>query len=213
MKKISDDHSAAILEQTEEFHKEHEAAIKRLMMVTGADTPNEAIRRLEEPMEKLRRVELTKSYIEILKDVDDLANEATGQLPDNPKDALIPYTHLKHLSKEMRHLYEATEGAGTHLVEHVEAVSTQLWETMVQIMSNEFQVVLDKAKWPLEAKPPSREWMDAFEKLLDLQYPELIDAEEPLILLPIAVLARPFIKQFKYNFYGEKATSNPHNVS
>jgi hypothetical protein len=211
-KKISEDHTVLILEQTQEFRRQHEDANMRLMIVTGANTPDEAIKRLQGPMEKLRRVELAKDYIDLLKDVDDLATEARGHLPDNPKDALIPYTHLKQLAINVRQLHAGAEGAGTHLVEHIETASTQLWASMTKIMSDDFQAVLDKAKWPIEANPPTRQWMDSFEKLLDLQYPELIDAKEPLILLPLAVLAKPFVQQFKYNFYGDKPTSHPHNV-
>lgn len=211
-RKISENHTALILEQTEEFRRQHEDANRRLMLVTGTDTPDEAIKRLQGPMEKLRRVGLAKDYIELLKDVDSLSTEARQHLPDNPKDALIPYTHLKQLAINLRQLHDGAEGAGTHLVEHVELASTRLWASMTKIMSDDFQAILDKAKWPIEANPPDRQWMDSFEKLLDLQYPELIEAKEPLILLPMAVLAKPFVQQFKYNFYGDRVTSHPHNV-
>ena len=42
------------------------------MVVTGSDTSNEAVQRFESGMEKLRKLDICKGYMEILKEVDRL---------------------------------------------------------------------------------------------------------------------------------------------
>ena len=182
------------------------------MIVTSSKTPEEAIERLKGPMEKLRRVEIARDYVGLLQEVDDLTVDAQQHLPQNPREALKPYTQLKELAWKVQQLQGPAEGAATHLVNHIQTVSTQLWVSMTKIMTDDFGSILANAKWPSEAKSPSREWRDSFERLLQLQYPEIIAAREPLILLPIGVLARPFILEFKFHFSSDKASSQPSMV-
>lgn len=182
------------------------------MTVTSSKTPEEAIERLKGPMEKLRRVEIARDYIDLLKEVDDLTVDAHRHLPQNPREALKPYTQLKELGIKVQELRAPAEGAATHLVNHIQTVSTQLWASMTKIMTDEFDAVLAKANWPSEAKSPTREWRDSFERLLELQDPEIIAAREPLVLLPMGVLARPFVLQFKYHFSSDKPSSQPSMV-
>ena len=47
---------------------------------------------------------------------------------------------------------------------------------------------------------------ECFEKLLDLQDPEM--TKDGIILLPIAVLAKPCTLNFRYQFMSEKPTSD-----
>jgi hypothetical protein len=164
-------------------------------------------------MEKLRRVELATLYVELLKEVEDLTVEARKHLPADPKEALIPYTRLKELALRLRDLQEPAEGAAPHLVQYVDDTCTSLWLQMKKIMSDEFESVLQKADWPEEAKEPTREWTDCFDRLLDLQGPEIIAARAPLILLPMGVLAKPFVQEFKYHFFSDKPTNSPQRVS
>lgn len=212
-RKASTDYSTMILKQYTEFQQQHEDTNKRLMTVTSSSTPEEAIERLKGPMESLRRVELARDYIGLLKEVDYLTIEARQHLPEHPKEALKPYTQLKELAMKMKQLQSAAEGAATHLVDHVQIVSTQLWTSMTKIMTDEFDTVLRKANWPNEAKAPTREWMDCFEKLLELQDPEIIAAREPIVLLPIGVLSKPFILQLKYHFSSDRPSGQPSIVS
>ena len=177
------------------------------MLVTSSDNVDEATKRLNAPMDKLRKVDLAKQYVELLKDVNDLVSTTRSYLPSNPKEALKPYDRLKSLSITLREKQENAEGAGVHLVNHIDQTTTRLWAEMKKIMADEFQVELTALKWPSEMGAPSKVWRDCFEKLLDLQYPELQFAKEPLILLPMAVLAKPFIQNFRYQFMSEKVTS------
>jgi hypothetical protein len=164
-------------------------------------------------MEKLRRIELARYYVELMKEVDDLTKDARQHLPTNPKEALKPYTQLKELAISLQNLQEPAEGAAIHLITHVQKTSDRLWIEMKRIMSDEFESVLQRSKWPDVASEPTREWSDCFEKLLDLQAPEIMAAREPLILLPMNVLAKSFVQQFRYHFFSEKPTNHPHKVS
>lgn len=201
-----------MLEQTKEFERQQSNVQKRLMIVTSSDTPEEATRKLKGPMEKLRKVELAEAYVEMLNDVENLRMEARKHLPADPKEALKPYTSLKELAISLQDLQEPAEGAAVHLVNFVESTSNTLWSEMKKIMTDEFESILQKVNWPDRSIEPSREWSDSFEKLLDLQAPEIVAAREPLILLPMSVLARSFIQQFRYHFFSDKPTNHPHHV-
>ena len=83
---------------------------------------------------------------------------------------------------------------------------------MKKIMSDEFESVLRSSNWPESASHPDRAWSDCFGKMLDLQGPEIVDAKEPLVLLPMSVLAKPFVTKFRYHFMTEKPTNHPHQV-
>jgi hypothetical protein len=183
------------------------------MAITSSDSPKEAMQRLKGPMEKLRRIEVARNYVELLTEIDDLTQEARKHLPAHPKEALKPYTRLKELAITIRQFQEPAEGAAVHLVTYVEDASTSLWAEMKQIMWDEFEVVLKKSKWPEESNEPTREWTDCFDRLLDLQGPEIMAAREPLILLPMGVLAKSFVQQFKFHFFSDKPTNLPYRVS
>jgi RAD50-interacting protein 1 len=164
-------------------------------------------------MEKLRRLELARSYVELLNEVDDLTAEARKSLPHDPKEALKPYTRLKQLSLSLRSLQEPAEGAAVHIVTHVEKRVSSLWEEMKKIMSDEFEAVLKRTHWPASTEKRTKEWSDCFEKLLDLQTPELSSAQGPVILLPMAVMTKTFVQQFRYHFMGNRPTGSTHSVS
>ena len=196
-----------MLRDAQEFERQQSDVQRRIMLVTSSDNVDEATRRLNGPMDKLRKVDLAKQYVELLKEVNDLVSDTRSHLPGNPKEALKPYDQLKSLTITLRQKQENAEGAGIHLVNHVDQTTTRLWAEMKKIMTDEFQVELTASKWPSEKGAPSKVWRDCFEKLLELQYPELQSAKEPLILLPMAVLAKPFIQNFRYQFMSEKPTS------
>jgi len=183
------------------------------MNVTMAETPAEAASRLKGPMEKLRRVELARSYVEFLKQVDEWTKDARQHLPADPKEALKSYTKLKALSISLGPLQEQAEGAGVHLVTHVQTTTERLWIQMKKIMLDEFEAVLQKSKWPAPDVEPTNEWIDCFGRLLDLQSPEIVAAREPLILLPMDALAKHFILEFRYHFFANKSTSRASLVS
>ncbi|QSZ31330.1 hypothetical protein DSL72_000893 [Monilinia vaccinii-corymbosi] len=212
-KRASANHTSSMTQKTQAFDRQQEDLRVRMMMVVSSQTPEEAVRRLEGPMEKLRQVELAQAYVELLKDVDEMTKEARKNLPDSPTEALKPYVRLRKLAMALRAAQESTEGAGIHLVSYVDQTSTQLWAQMVQIMIKEFQDVLKALNWPDLGVEVSREWQTCFGRLLDLQAPEIREAREPLVLLPFAVLVKDLGLKFRYHFMGTTPTSASSNVS
>ena len=90
---------------------------------------------------------------------------------------------------------------------------------MKDAFATDFEATLKKMKWPgtevtLEGSL-KQEWTEGVKKLLDLQEPELKardnsgkDAlDEPLVLLPLEVMAKPLELRFKYHFEGERPTN------
>jgi hypothetical protein len=171
------------------------------------------MRRLKGPMEKLRQVELAQAYVELLKEVDRMTKDARSHLPHDPKAALEPYVRLRQLAIALRAAQEPAEGAAVHLVSYVEQTSTQLWAQMVQILTKEFKDILASLKWPNTEIEPTREWSDCFTRLLELQAPEIKDAQGPLILLPFSVMVEPLEMGFRYHFMGERSTGAASHVS
>ncbi|TVY68690.1 RAD50-interacting protein, partial [Lachnellula suecica] len=206
-KQSSANRASSMLEQSQEFERQRDDVQRRLMLVTNSYTPEEAALRLQGPIKKLQRVELARSYVELVKDVDDLVKEARRNLPQDPKEALKPYIQLKALASSLTELQGPAEGAAPHLVLHVHTTTERLWTDMKKIMMDEFESILQRSNWPEVADPPTREWSDCFEKLLDLQAPEILAAREPLALLPMEVLSKHFIQQFRFHFSGNMPTN------
>lgn len=212
-KRAAANHTSSMAQQTEAFERHQKDIRERMMMVTSSNTPEEAVRRLEGPMERLRQVELAQAYVELLKDVDDMTKEARQNLPHNPTEALKPYVRLRQLSMALREAQDPAEGAAIHLVSYVEQTSSQLWAQMIHIMVKEFQDVLKTLNWPDLGVEVSRDWQTCFGRLLDLQAPEIREAREPLVLLPFAVLVKHVGLKFRYHFMGATPTSSSSNVS
>lgn len=160
------------------------------------------------PIEKLRKLDLANYYVEMLQEVDNLAEEAKASLPGRPREALIPYAKLKELSLALRRLQGAAEEAAGHLVLYVEQRAESLWEEMNQIMLDDFDSILKASDWPSKSHSWDPSTISSFERLLELQTPEIMDAKQPVVLLPMAALTRPFVQQFRYHFMGQKATNS-----
>ncbi|TGO18675.1 hypothetical protein BTUL_0008g00590 [Botrytis tulipae] len=206
-KKSAANHTSSMSQKTQAFEQHQEDLRARMMMLTSSDTPEEAVRRLKGPMEKLQQVELAQAYVELLRDVDDLTKEAHQNLPENPTEALKPYVRLKQLAMTLQATQNSTEIAAPHLVSYVEQTSSHLWAQMVQIMVKEFRDVLKALNWPDLTVEVSKEWQICFGRLLDLQAPEIREAREPLVLLPFTVLVKESELKFRYHFMGNTPTS------
>lgn len=98
---------------------------------------------------------------------------------------------------------------------------------MKTAFASDFEATLKKMQWPgkdvtLDGQL-EREWTDGVKKLLELQEPELkardsqtadsTRGEEPLVLLPLEVMAKPLELRFKYHFEGERPTNKLDKVS
>ena len=92
---------------------------------------------------------------------------------------------------------------------------------MKDAFAGEFDATLKKLQWPAKDVTLDgqleREWTDGVKKLLELQEPELeardsqttgsTKGEEPLVLIPLEVMAKPLELRFKYHFEGDRPTN------
>lgn len=211
-RRAAHDRQGGLARSIEDFENLQHSIDLRLQIVAESDAPDDAIRRLEGPMKQLHKVELAHSYVSLLQDVEDMRVEARAHLPQSPKAALEPYSRLKQLSVRLRELQGPADEAAPHLVNLVEWIAQSLWDEMKKTMSNEMGAILKKRNWPRGVDPQSEmdpEWLECFEKLLDLQMPEVLYSSEIVPLLPFEVIAEPFVQWFRFQFMGENATSTP----
>ena len=73
--KTSEAHSSSLLQQVEKFNKQQADIDRRLLIVTRSETSDDAVRKFDASMEKLRRLDIAKGYIELLTEVDRLRYE------------------------------------------------------------------------------------------------------------------------------------------
>ncbi|KAI1271152.1 RINT-1 family protein [Xylaria sp. FL0933] len=211
-RRAAQDRQGGLAQSIAEFRSLQESIDARLKIVAHSTAPDEAIQRLEGPMKQLHKVELAYQYVSLLQDVENMRLEARSHLPHSPKAALEPYSRLKQLCLRLRELQEPADGAATHLIEHVEKTTDALWKEMKGIMSQEMEAGLKSRNWPQGVDTNSEmdsEWLQCFEKLVDLQVPEVLYSETTVTLLPFEVMARPFAQWFKFQFMGNNATSTP----
>ena len=98
---------------------------------------------------------------------------------------------------------------------------------MKDAFAREFEATLKKIQWPgkdlaLDGKLV-QEWTNGVKRLLELQEPELkardnqstdrVKGQEPLVLLPLEVMAKPLELRFKYHFEGDRPTNKLDKVS
>ncbi|KAI1119961.1 RINT-1 family protein [Nemania abortiva] len=212
VRRAAQDRRGGLSQSIAEFHTLQQSIDARLKIVANSAAPDEAIQRLEGPMRQLHKVELAYQYVSLLQDVENMRLEARSHLPHSPKAALEPYSRLKQLGARLRALQGPADGAATHLVEHVEATTETLWKEMKNIMSQEMDAVLKKRNWPHEVDVSSEmdsEWFQCFEKLVDLQVPEVLYSESAVTLLPFEAMAKPFAQWFRFQFMGSNTTSTP----
>ncbi|OHF01245.1 RINT-1 family protein [Colletotrichum orchidophilum] len=205
------DRQSSLTQRIQDFQELQHSIDVRVKIAAASDAPNQAIARLQQPMKKLQTIELAQKYLTLLQDVENLRAEARSHLPDSPKAALEPYSKLKQLSRRLEELSGPADDAAVHLVNHVRNVAGALWEEMKKTMSSELEAVLSKRSWPM-VEPSSEmdeEWLACFEKLLDLQIPEIILSKSLVSLLSFDVMSRIFISEFRFHFLSDKPTSKP----
>lgn len=202
---------ASLAARIEEFQELQESIDRREAIAVASDAPDQAIARLQAPMKKLRSVDLAQKYLLLVQDVEKLRSEARSYLPESPKAALEPYSKLKQMASRLREL-QGEESL--HLVEYVHGVTEALWTEMKTIMSADFEMVLEKRNWP-KVDPQSQmddEWVASFEKLIDLQIPEVLYSTEVVGLLPLDAMAKIFAAEFRFHFLSDRPTSDPQAI-
>ncbi|KAI9804130.1 MAG: hypothetical protein M1825_001532 [Sarcosagium campestre] len=181
---LSQGYASSTLQRITEFQEQQKDIDRRLQIITQSDASDDAARRFQHTIDKLRRLDVATGYVNLLKHVDDLSLEAHKHIKSSPQAALGPYTRLKQISSSLQSLQSDAEGAAPHLVDHVESASRTLWDQMTGILGGEFEVTLSKLQWPnkdasLEGDMLD-EWQRGVERLLDLQMPQrLIERLQP----------------------------------
>ncbi|GAB1194642.1 hypothetical protein APSETT444_003888 [Aspergillus pseudonomiae] len=212
--KASSDHAEATRKRAEAFN-EHQADIdRRLKALTGSDASDEAAKRFEASIEKLRKLELSKGYVSLLKEAEELSKEALTCIQPSPKLAIKPYTRLRTIVQSLKEAQPAAEGAAPHLVDYIGKLASALRDHMKTDFTKRLQGTLEEMKWPSKDLyfPDNlrAQWKEYVELLLDLQTPRDISKEEPVkppILLPLEVMVHPLELRFKYHFSGDRPTN------
>jgi DNA primase catalytic subunit len=70
--KASNDHAEATRKRAEAFKEEQEGIDKRLKAITGSDASDEAAKHFEVSIDKLRRLEISKGYVTLLREGEQL---------------------------------------------------------------------------------------------------------------------------------------------
>lgn len=211
----ADQRQASLQKQIDDFQSLQRSIDVRLQIVSSSDAPEEAIRRLEAPMRKLQKVDLAHKYLLLLQDVENLRAEARSHLPKSPKAALESYSRLKQLAQYLHELQPQADYAATHLVAHVAGIAESLWDEMKRTMWAEMDGILTQRGWPKKVDARSEideEWRECFEKLVDLQVPEVLYSDGVVTLLPVDVMVQNWTKEFRYHFMSDKPTSNPQTI-
>ena len=172
-------------------------------------------------VENLRSIEDPKTMPECTCTELICSTKARRNFQKSPQDALQPYLRLQNLVNALKDAQPAAEDAAPHLIDHVDRTTRTLWKQMKVAFAGEFEVTLKKIQWPgkdltLDGQL-EQEWTNGVRKLLELQKPELeardsqnaerTKGEEPLVLLPLEVMAKPLELRFKYHFEGDRPTN------
>ncbi|RAL15465.1 RINT-1 family protein [Aspergillus homomorphus CBS 101889] len=217
--KASNDHAEATRQRAEAFNEQQEDIDRRLKTITGSDSSDDAAKRFEASIEKLRRLEISRGYMTVLKEAEELSKEALNHIKSDPRAALQSYTRLRSISRSLNEAQPAAEGAAPHLVDYVGKLVSALREQMKDNFSQRLQETMDRMKWPSKdlqfSDDVHGEWKENVELLLGLQIPELIGrasvsehhCTEPPVLLPLEVMVHPLELRFKYHFSGDKPTN------
>ena len=222
----SNAHFTGLRKQATEFKFQQANIDRRLRIATQSETSDDAVQKLEASMESLRKLDVAKGYMELLQEVEQLSSEARRNFNNSPQAALDPYLRLQNLVNALKEAQPAAEDAAPHLIDHVDRTARNLWRQMKDSFAKEFENTLDKMQWPREDATLDgdleQEWARAVTRLLELQDPELklrdnqephaIARQEPLVLLPLEVMAKPLDLRFKYHFEGDRLTNKPDKV-
>ncbi|EZG02229.1 hypothetical protein H106_07478 [Trichophyton rubrum CBS 735.88] len=217
--KASKEHAEAVRKEAEAF-KQHQADIdRRLLVVTQSEHSDEAVRKFEDSIARLQRLDVSQGYLELLSSVDQLNKDAMKTMKSSPHDALRSYAQLRSIETSISTGQDTVEGATPYLLDYVTKVSGGLKDSIRVEYTDKLQNILDKMKWPMKELPTESlidEWMRWCDLLLEFQEPDLTsvtikkgpgDQSELPILLPLEVMSRPLELRFKYHFSGDRPTN------
>ncbi|KAJ5158567.1 uncharacterized protein N7500_008218 [Penicillium coprophilum] len=217
--KASNDHAEATRKQAEAFTAEQADIDRRLMAITQSESSDEAVRSLEKSMEKLQRLEISKGYVELLKEAEELSKQALTDMNSEPRAALKPYARLRTIVVLLKDAQPAAEGAAPHLVDYTDKLASALRQQMKKYFGDRLQKTLEEMNWPTKQLNLTdqilAQWRQDVELLIDLQLPELPSRDalasgpsfEPPVLFPLEVMVHHLELRFRYHFSGDKPTN------
>ena len=201
----------SLQKQIDDFNQLQASIDIRVQTTATSDAPDEAIARLQRPMNKLQSVKLAHEYLVLLKDVEQLRSQARSNISGNPKTTLEPYTKLKELSLRLRAL---PGNESLHVIDHIEKVTESVRDEIKERWSAELDAILTRRHWP-KVDPQSEmddEWLACFEKLVDLQIPEIVHTNDIMPLFSFDVMTAILVAEFRFHFLSDKPTSSPQSV-
>ena len=99
-KRKLEEHSTGLVKRIDIFHQQQKNIDRRLLIVTQSETSDDAVKKFDASMEKLRRLEVAKYYVDLLAHVDHL-RYAIAMRPKYSSNA--ERTALKHVVTFERH--------------------------------------------------------------------------------------------------------------
>ncbi|KAE9986810.1 hypothetical protein EG327_004112 [Venturia inaequalis] len=215
-KAAAEQHAVSVQEKAELFHHAQQDIDRKLRIITQSDTSDDAVRRFEASMAKLKTLDITDAYVRQLSEVEDLSEQCRISLGKDDNAALDAYRRLHTLSSQLPALQDAAEGAAPHLVDHILAKTYNIRSEIEKAFSAQLEVVLKQMHWPTPGMTVplalEKDFLEGVRKLLELQKPALealqsskdTSRAEPLVLLPLQVMARHLELAFRFHFEGDR---------
>ncbi|RIA95802.1 TIP-1 family-domain-containing protein [Glomus cerebriforme] len=183
----------------------------------------EKLAKLQQQVDSLER---SKQYLKVLVIADELSTKAKQLIEKSPQKALVPYTQLAHLARNIKSNSKEAGHAVSHLDIYLQQCVDALWEDMKIKLTKKFKQTLDALNWPTPIKvpyPPNTTdkfsaFRKAFSELLLLQRPvdvdEALESKNPKEdngtlppLLPMQIMVEPLIVRFRYHFDSKRPTN------
>ncbi|KAL4885137.1 TIP-1 family-domain-containing protein [Aspergillus karnatakaensis] len=217
--KAADDHVVTTRRRAEAFNEQQADIDRRLRVLTGSNASDEAAKRFETSIKKLRRLELSRGYVTLLKNAEELSKEALRLTETQPQSAIASYSRLRSIVELLNQAQPAAEGASPHLVDYTGQLAFKLRDHLKAELITLFRGTLEQIKWPFRDLSISEDlrlrWTHNVELLLELQIPELKRHDstsghrtiQPPVLFPLEAMVHPLELRFKYHFSGDKPTN------
>lgn len=203
--------------QTTEFQKHQASLEQRLKEITYSSTSDDALEVFQSRMVKVQRLEIATNYLQLVKEVETLRNDATRLLRNDPRTALSCYCRLRNLAQLLQGAQLEAEGAAPLLISLVEEETASVYGTIRSGLLKDFQSTLEKMKWPTKEMNllggVLETWSEQVEYLLDLQEPDLLHMHSSSAdgaaasILPLEIMVQPLAQRFRYHFYGDRPTN------
>ncbi|KEF56887.1 uncharacterized protein A1O9_07077 [Exophiala aquamarina CBS 119918] len=215
--------SNALQQSAKHFQTQQKDLDRRLQILTQSEASDDATKRIESRMGKVRSLEIANGYLELVQRANALTKRARDSLAREPETSLRAYLQLRAIWNKVQEAQPGAEGAAPQLIYLLEQEVTQLYQELKSVLSDDFRKTLEVMKWPGKdlnlAGGIQERWQRQVELLLELQEPDLLKfaadklkfssgiTPDPVILLPLKTMVQPLATRFRYHFYGERPTN------